>query len=215
MSDTVDFKIFTEGFLLQASLILALGAQNIFVINSGLRQHHHLLVAFICAACDTLLIFLGVLGVATFFVKIPILKISLGILGVVFLFYYGLLKLKEAKNKVDFTNNTKNTKSAWKTTLATLGFSLLNPHVYLDTVILIGGYSTKFSEMNERFYFGAGASFFSTVWFFSISTLASYGKKMLHKAHLMRRISLISGIILITLALKLGLEIAEWIQNYR
>jgi L-lysine exporter family protein LysE/ArgO len=86
---------FLQGFSLQASLILALGAQNIFVLNSGLKKQRHLLVAFVSSVCDTLLVFVGVLGVATFFVEFPVLKIGLGIIGVVFLFFYGVLKIKE------------------------------------------------------------------------------------------------------------------------
>ena len=68
-------EIFIQGFLLQASLILALGAQNIFVLNSGLRKQKHLLVALVSSICDMLLVFIGVLGVATIFVQRPILKI--------------------------------------------------------------------------------------------------------------------------------------------
>ena len=74
-------SIFIQGLLLQASLILALGAQNIFVLNSGLRRERHLLVSLISSICDTFLIFVGVLGIATFFVQFPILKIGLGIVG--------------------------------------------------------------------------------------------------------------------------------------
>ena len=97
--------IFTQGFFLQASLILALGAQNIFVLNSGLRRQRHLLVAFVSAVCDALLIFTGVLGVATLFVQIPLLKIGLGFVGVGFLFFYGFLKLKEAKYRNPVATN--------------------------------------------------------------------------------------------------------------
>ena len=79
--------IFSQGFVLQASLILALGAQNIFVLNSGLRKEHHLLVALVSSVCDTTLIFIGVLGVATFFVQFPILKMGLGVVGIVFLLW--------------------------------------------------------------------------------------------------------------------------------
>lgn len=88
---------FVQGFFLQASLILALGAQNVFVLNSGLRKQRHLLVAFVSSLCDTVLIFSGVLGVATLFVQLPILKIALGLVGVGFLFFYGIVKLREAK----------------------------------------------------------------------------------------------------------------------
>ena len=206
-------SIFVQGFLLQASLILALGAQNIFVLNSGLRRQRHLLVAFVSSVCDTLLIFVGVLGVATIFVQIPILKIGLGVVGVGFLFFYGLLKLKEAKNGIQISLDSKQTTSVRQTILTALGFSLLNPHVYLDTVVLIGGYSSQFEQLQDRFYFGAGASVFSTLWFFGLAQLASFGSRLLSSPKAMRGVSLISGIILLVLAMKLGGDVLEWVRG--
>ena len=205
--------IFAQGFFLQASLILALGAQNIFVLNSGLRRQRHLLVAFVSSVCDTLLVFVGVLGVATFFVQFPPLKIGLGIVGVGFLFFYGLLKLKEAKNGVALSTSTQSAASVKQAVLTSLGFSLLNPHVYLDTVVLVGGYSSKFSLLIERFFFGAGASSFSTLWFFGLAILASVGSRFLNNPKAMRAVSLISGIILVVLAVKLGSDVLGWIRG--
>ncbi|MFN7729672.1 MAG: LysE/ArgO family amino acid transporter, partial [Bdellovibrio sp.] len=121
--------VFLQGFLLQASLILALGAQNIFVLNSGLRRERHLLVALISSLCDTALIFVGVLGVATFFVQFPILKIGLGALGVGFLLFYGALKLREARNGIEISKTSIQATTVKQTILASLSFSLLNPHV--------------------------------------------------------------------------------------
>ena len=206
-------KIFVQGFLLQASLILALGAQNIFVLNSGLRRQRHLLVAFVSSVCDTLLIFIGVLGVATVFIQIPVLKIALGIVGVGFLLFYGFLKLKEAKNGVEISQTSKKAVTTKQVVLTSLGFSLLNPHVYLDTVVLVGGYSSKFSQLIERFYFAAGASMFSICWFFGLSLLASYGSRLLNNNKAMRLVSMISGVILIVLAIKLGGDVFGWIQS--
>ena len=205
-------NIFLQGFFLQASLILALGAQNIFVLNSGLKKERHLLVAGLSSLCDTLLIFIGVLGVASIFIQIPLLKISLGILGVIFLFYYGILKIKETKSGVaiDLEGTPKSEKK--KVIMQTLGFSLLNPHVYLDTVVLIGGYSAKFYNLTERFYFGIGASVFSTIWFFSLVILASFSSRFLKNQIMMKTISLVSGLVLILLSYKLGLEVISWLK---
>lgn len=205
-------NIFLQGFFLQASLILALGAQNIFVLNSGLKKERHLLVAGLSSLCDTLLIFIGVLGVASIFIQIPLLKISLGILGVIFLFYYGILKIKETKSGVaiDLEGAPKSEKK--KVIMQTLGFSLLNPHVYLDTVVLIGGYSAKFHNLTERFYFGIGASVFSTIWFFSLVILASFSSRFLKNQIMMKTISLVSGLVLILLSYKLGLEVISWLK---
>jgi len=102
-------SIVIQGFLLQASLILALGAQNIFVLNSGLRKKRHFLVALVSSICDTTLIFVGVLGVATFFIQYPILKISLGIAGVSFLFFYGAMKINVSRNTIAITTTSSDT----------------------------------------------------------------------------------------------------------
>lgn len=206
-------EIIFQGFLLQASLILALGAQNIFVLNSGLRKQRHTLVAFVSSVCDTLLVFIGVLGVATIFVQIPILKISLGIVGVAFLLFYGFIKLKEAKNGINISQTAEGTITAKQAILTSLGFSLLNPHVYLDTVVLIGGYSSKFNSLVERFAFGAGASIFSTIWFFGLATFASFGSRLLNNSKAMRLVSLFSGIILIVLSFKLGVDVFGWMKS--
>lgn len=203
--------VFIQGFFLQASLILALGAQNIFVLNSGLQKRRPLLVAFVSSICDTLLVFVGVLGVATFFVQFPMLKIGLGLVGVGFLFYYGVLKLKEAKDGIENSQSSIKVASIKQTVIASLGFSLLNPHVYLDTVVLIGGYSSKFSSINERFYFGAGASSFSIVWFFGLASIAFVASRLLSNTKAMRIVSLISGIILVLLSVKLGSDVFGWI----
>ena len=203
-----------QGLLLQASLILALGAQNIFVLNSGLRRQRHLLVAFVSSICDALLIFVGVLGVATFFTLYPVLKIALGVVGVGFLLSYGLLKLYEAKNGFEISQSSTQTTTIKQTVLTSLGFSLLNPHVYLDTVVLIGGYSSKFNQMSERFYFGSGASLFSIIWFFGLAMLASFGSRLLNNSKAMKKVSLLSGMILICLAIKLGSEVYDWTADW-
>lgn len=204
-------QIFIQGFLLQASLILALGAQNIFVLNSGLRRERHLLVALVSSICDALLVFVGVLGVATVFIEVPILKIGLGVIGVAFLFIYGLLKLRDAWVGVKLSPDSVHALIKVRQIIFTsLAFSLLNPHVYLDTVVLIGGYSTQFSQFSERFCFGLGASTFSTIWFFGLVTLASLGRRLLLNEKSMRLISFISGLVLIVLALRLGVDLMHW-----
>lgn len=206
------FTVFIQGFLLQASLILALGAQNIFVLNSGLRKQNHMAVALVSSICDALLIFVGVLGVATFFIQFPFLKICLGILGVGFLFYYGILKLIEAKKGIQFFSSAQTAIGLRQTILMSLGFSLLNPHVYLDTIVLIGGYSSQFTSVGERFNFGAGAAAFSVIWFFGLSLLASWASRFLNNPQTMRVVSFVSGLILVLLAIKLSGDVFEWVK---
>jgi L-lysine exporter family protein LysE/ArgO len=206
--------IFLEGFLLQASLILALGAQNIFVLESGLKKQRHLLVAFVCSLCDAILILIGVAGAASVFVQVPVLKIGFGILGVLFLLFYGVKKLREGFRPAFVEEAHAETSSSLKKViLLSLGFSLLNPHVYLDTVILIGGYSAKFAELGSRIQFGAGASFFSVLWFFGLAIFAYSCRKLLNNPRGMQIVSLLSGIILIALSYKLGFDVYGWILS--
>lgn len=122
-------------------------------------------------------------------------------------------KLRNAKNGVALTQTSQPATSTKQTILMSLGFSLLNPHVYLDTVVLIGGYSAKFTHLAERFYFGAGASSFSTVWFFGLALLASASSRFLNNPKAMRVVSLLSGIILILLSIKLGADVYDWIKK--
>ena len=202
-------NIFIEGFLLQASLILALGAQNIFVLESGLKRQRHIYVAAVCSLCDAFLIIVGVAGMASVFVRMPFLKILFGILGVGFLFYYGVKKLKEG-----FSDGTSaliaktSTEVSFKTaTLLALGFSLLNPHVILDTVILVGGYSSKFPDLGARMIFGAGAASFSVLWFFGLALFSSAFSRLLNNPKSMKAVALLSGLILMVLSIKLGHDV--------
>lgn len=143
----------------------------------------------------------------------PLLKIALGLAGVGFLFYYGVIKLKEAKGGEALEPAAQAQMSVKKTVLTTMAFSLLNPHVYLDTVVLIGGYSTKFASLAERFYFGAGASLFSMLWFFGLVLAASKASRLLRRPKVMKGVNLLSGGILIFLAVKLGWEVFGWIKT--
>ena len=211
-----ELSVFLEGFLLQASLILALGAQNLFVLESGLKKERYLYIAFLCSLCDTVLILIGVLGAASIFVKWPLFKAIFGALGVGFLLFYGLVKIREAM-RVDAEptsreeNETATLLTLKKATLLTLGFSLLNPHVYLDTIILIGGYSAKFSAFEKRVFFGGGAAAFSTLWFFSLAMGSSLLSPVIHNKKSMIFINWVSGAILVGLAYILGQDVYRWI----
>lgn len=204
---------FFEGFLLQASLILALGAQNIFVLESGLKRRRHLLVATVCSICDVLLITVGVLGAASIFIQIPLLKMAFGTIGVLFLLFYGFKKLMEGfRPSTSRPQESQPADSVKQVILLSLGFSLLNPHVYLDTVILVGGYAAKFASIEPRFQFGAGASAFSVLWFFGLAFFASAMSTLLNNPKAMRVVSLVSGLVLILLSWKLGRDVWGWIS---
>lgn len=202
---------FLQGFALQASLILALGAQNLFVLDCGLRRQHHFFVAAVCSVCDAILILAGVLGSASVFIRFPILKISFGVLGVGFLLFYGVKKILERPAKVG-SSDVHPSRPLKKTFYSTLAFSLLNPHVYLDTVVLIGSYAAKFERFSDRTWFGVGALSFSCVWFFCLVLLASSVSRFFRNPKTMRLVNLIAGSVLVCLAVKLGMDVYRWAE---
>lgn len=160
---------FFQGMGTGAGLIIAIGAQNAFVLSQGVRREHNWLVAFICSLCDAVLIFIGAAGVGLAVANNPTLREIAGWGGAIFLFYYGYCSLRAALKAealdedlaVDFS-------SRWAVLAATLAVTLLNPHVYLDTLVLIGSLSGQF-DGDGRYLFALGASFASFIWFFSLS----------------------------------------------
>ena len=170
------FPALLTGFFLGLSLIVAIGAQNAFVLRQGILGQHVLYVALFCAASDGLLIILGILGFS-FFLNDYIIKFSDLIFGVsaLWLFSYGVLRLHSSfkSNSITISNNFK-TKTVLNTLSITAVFTFANPHVYLDTMILIGSISQQFMDLN-RIFFAIGACCASFVWFFGIA----YGAKLL------------------------------------
>ena len=161
------------GFLTGLSLILALGAQNIFVIEQGLKKQYVFLVCLICSISDLLLIFLGIFLFqyfkAFFTEKI---ELTFNILLFIFIVYFVVSKIR-AEYK-DIKINIENYKVSLKNIIAkTIGFTYLNPHVYSDTVFFLGNFSKNFI-LYQKLIFGLGASIASFIFFFSIGYLSKY-----------------------------------------
>lgn len=206
---------YTQGFFLQLSLIFALGAQNIFVLEMGLRRNYHLMVAAICSICDVVLVLVGSLGVSKIIASVVELKIIVGIIGVFFLLYYGVLKLKHFLIfKRDTSRPIAQNSSRKKVAAMALSFTLLNPHVYIDTFFLIGGYASQFASVQSKILFAVGAGSFSTLWFFFLSSFSSKFSNLLTRESTARWISLLTGLTLVYLAYKLGLDIYEEIEVF-
>ena len=164
------------GFFTGLSLILAIGAQNIFVIEQGLKKQHVFLVCLVCSLSDLLLIFSGILLFHFFhqyfnlFVEL-VLNISL----IIFLIYFVYSKIKSLKIDVNFNSEFKDISSS-EILLKTLGFTYLNAHVYSDTVFFLGNFSKNFL-FDEKIYFGVGASIASFIFFFLLGYLSVYFSK--------------------------------------
>lgn len=167
-----------EGFFLSAALIVAIGAQNAFVIRQGAAGQHVLAVAMTCTLCDVFLISAGALGLGGLVASSRLLRTSLVIVGVCFLCWYGISSWRRAirGGKNSLLNPSKEgSVKLGKIILLGLGFSLLNPHALLDTVVLIGGLASQYEEIAGRVAFAFGASALSIVWFFTLA----YGSRLM------------------------------------
>ena len=167
---------FFTGFFLGLSLIVAIGAQNAFVLSQGILRQNVFSIALFCSISDAILIILGVAGIS-FFLNDFINEYSKIIFGIasVWLFIYGVFRLKSAfrTDSAIITNKQESSSFINSISIITI-FTFANPHVYLDTMILIGSISQQFQGLN-RAYFAFGACSASFVWFFAIA----YGAKLL------------------------------------
>ena len=161
------------GFFTGISLILAIGAQNIFVIEQGLKKQHILLVCLVCSLSDLVLIFLGIF-LFYYFIQYfnSTIELIFNILLIIFLIHFIYLKIKSFNLKINLDNETKKI-SKFNIFLKTLGFTYLNPHVYSDTVFFLGNFSKNFI-LDQKILFGVGASVASFLFFFVIGYLSKY-----------------------------------------
>ena len=166
-------SFFILGFFTGLSLILAIGAQNIFVIEQGLKKQFIFIVCVICTFSDFLLIFLGIFlfhYFESFFS--PSVELILNILLFLFLVHFIWKKLKNIN--INFEINQKNeTKGLGPVIIKTLGFTYLNPHVYSDTVFFLGNFSKSFL-INQKLFFGFGATLSSIIFFFTLGYLSKF-----------------------------------------
>ena len=161
------------GLLSGLSLIFAIGPQNIFVIEQGLKNEFIFTVCLICSISDLILIFIGI-SLFYFLQTLinPIFELILNIALIIFLLHFIWSKFKERKWNLIY--NIKNKTSSFKSIVyKTIGFTFLNPHVYSDTVFFLGNFSKNFLII-EKLYYGVGASFASFIFFFSIGYLSKY-----------------------------------------
>ena len=164
------------GFFTGLSLILAIGAQNIFVIEQGLKKQYTFLVCLVCSLSDLFLIFFGILLFHLFHQYLNLfIELILNILLIIFLIYFIYSKVKSFKVNINFNSEIKDISRA-EILLKTLGFTYLNAHVYSDTVFFLGNFSKSFL-LDEKIYFGIGASITSFIFFFLLGYLSVYFSK--------------------------------------
>ena len=198
------------GFVTGLSLILAIGAQNIFVIEQGLKKQYVFLVCLICAVSDLILIFIGIF-LFEYFKNLLTNNIELifNILLFIFLVYFIISKLRFKYESLDL--NLKENKISLKNVVVkTLGFTYLNPHVYSDTVFFLGNFSKNFLIM-QKYFFGIGASIASLIFFFSLGYLSKLSSKYLQSIKAWKAINLFIIIFMSTLALFVLKDILNFI----
>ena len=164
------------GFVTGAGLIIAIGAQNAFVLRQGLQRSHVGLVVAVCALIDIALILCGVAGIGALVLKWPQLLQVLRFGGAAFLAWYGLLAAQRAwRGGGALAPGQGKAQSKRRVLLACLAFTFLNPHVYLDTMVLVGSLSTRYPGM-AQWMFGLGACAASLTWF----SVLGFGARLLH-----------------------------------
>ncbi|KZB73031.1 MULTISPECIES: LysE/ArgO family amino acid transporter [Thalassospira] len=164
---------YVTGFGLGGGLIIAIGAQNAFVLGQGLRRNHPVMVAFVCALCDAVLIAAGVAGLGTLIAAYPLLTTVAAWGGGAFVIWYGFGAFRRLF-ETETLSEKAISKTGWQAVLSTtLAVTLLNPHVYLDTVVMLGGIGGQYPP-DARIGFALGAMSASFVWFFAIALGAAW-----------------------------------------
>ena len=198
------------GFFTGLSLILAIGAQNIFVIEQGLKKQYVFLVCLICSISDLILIFLGIFLFEYFkiyFTKNVELFFNISLFIFLIYFIYNKVRSLYKSSDISFGNNELSLKSV---IVKTLGFTYLNPHVYSDTVFFLGNFSKNFLVTN-KYFFGIGASIASFLFFFSLGYLAKFFSNYLIKSNVWKIINFFIIIFMTVLSSYVFLDIIDLI----
>jgi L-lysine exporter family protein LysE/ArgO len=194
---------FTTGFAVSATLIIAIGAQNAFVLRQGLRREHVLIIVAFCVLADLLLIGAGVAGIARVLGQAPRLTLALTAAGTLFLAWYGIRALSRARtaSAMDVAESTRRI-SVRNAVAQAAGFTFLNPHVYLDTVLLIGSIGAR-QPSDLRFWFVGGAAAASGAWFSTLGFGARLLRPVFRTPRAWQVLDTIIGLTMLALAVSL------------
>jgi L-lysine exporter family protein LysE/ArgO len=199
------FSPLLQGLILGAGMIIPIGAQNAHVLNHGIKRNHHFLAATICMLCDVILIALGVFGGAKLIATSPTLVTIISWGGIIFLLTYAGLSFRQVwqnnyEENQQLANELKH--KPWLVIIATLSVTLLNPHVYLDTVMILGSVGGQF-QGHERIAFAVGTMLASIIWFYSLAAAAAKMSPWLNQARVKRSIDMVVGVIMCAIAISL------------
>lgn len=196
--------IFLQGFALSAAMILPLGPQNVFVMNQGIRRQYHLMIASLCALSDIALICAGIFGGSALLSRSPLLLLLVTWGGVAFLLWYGWGAFRTAFSQhLALATAEEMKQSRWRIVVTMLAVTWLNPHVYLDTFVVLGSLGSQLAP-EIRSWFALGAASASIVWFFALALLASWLAPWLQTQTAQRIINVLVGLVMWAIALQLA-----------
>ncbi|MCG9650361.1 LysE/ArgO family amino acid transporter [Vibrio brasiliensis] len=201
----MNFWLVLQGFGLGASMIIPIGAQNAYVLNQGIKRHHHLTTATICSLLDALFISLGIFGGGALLASNTTLLTMVTIGGIIFLTVYGIISLRSAFSGVaDESVNPGRIRSRGRKAVivGALAVTVLNPHLYLDTVVILGSIGGQF-EGHDRLAFAAGTILASFVWFYSLSLGAAKLAPTLSQPKVRKAIDIGVALMMFTIAVML------------
>ena len=201
-----------SGFLLGATLIIAIGAQNAFVLRQGLLRQHVLPICLLCATADALLIAAGVAGLGTLVSSNPTLLTVVTVGGALFLFGYAFIAFRRAYGGSSMTLEWQGGGTLGAALATVLALTFLNPHVYLDTVVLLGSLSARY-EGEARLAYALGAMAASFAWFFSLGYGARLLAPLFAKPSAWRVLDIGIGVVMAALALRLVLSLGGNVQQ--
>lgn len=207
----MNFWILLQGFGLGATMIIPIGAQNAYVLNQGIKRHHHLTTATICSVLDVIFISLGIFGGGALLSQNESLLIAVTLGGIAFLTGYGLLALKSAFKPSRQQESSSEITARGKRTviLGALAVTVLNPHLYLDTVVILGSIGGQF-EGHDRLSFALGTMIASFMWFYSLSIGAAKLGPTLSKPAVKKGIDLVIAAMMFTIAFLLANNLQQY-----
>lgn len=199
------FSVALKGAFVSGSLIVAIGSQNAFLLKSGLKNNYAMLVATICFLGDILLIGTGVLGVGALLEQSPVMTQVLTACGIAFLCWYGFLSAQSAwrgQSHLEI-DSSEMTRSRMKVVLMTLAMTFLNPHVYLDTIVVLGGITSSLN-FEEKRWFLVGALSASAIWFYGLAYVAKKLIPLFAKPRTWQILDTLIAIIMFSIAIGLA-----------
>jgi len=195
---------FFSGFLIGGGLIVAIGAQNAFILKQGIRREHVFVLALICSLSDALLIIAGVAGLGALIERFPALLTGVTLFGIGFLLWYGWLAFRRVLNPAGMAVKDAEAVPLGRAVMTCLTLTFLNPHVYLDTVILVGSLAAPYAgAMRIAYTLGAIAASFS--WFFALGYGARVLTPLFAKPVAWRVLDALIALVMVSIAAKLGL----------